>query len=420
MIHRAISRRTMPLRSGDASAWLVLATVLACVGWGLLQASSAMAQTSAPKSTSAFQDVARRADAAREADEIPTAIKLYEEAVRLNPTWQEGWWYLGSLQYDGNQYAKAAPALRRLTALNPKMSAACALLGLSEFETREYRQAFSHLKRAHELGNTPELAHVADYHLALLFNVRGEFEMARSLLSKLVVQNVNSEDVQVGLGLSLLRVPLLPAQLDPSKDALIHDAGTIGGFLALKEYERADPAFRDLLKKYPSAPFAHYAYGAMLASRGKEEAAEEQFRQETAITPESGLAYMEWAFLEFHAQHYATALPLAQSAVKLAPDSSMAHYLVGSILLALGKPTASIPQLETARRLAPASPEVRYSLARAYAKAGRGEESRREQAEFARLQSKTRAASDRESESNPPTHNSAPPDSQTPPPMSQQ
>src|ERR1035441_10198114 len=79
--------------------------------------------------------------------------------------------------------------------------------------------------------------------------------------------------------LSLLRVPLLPAQLDPSKDALIHDAGTIAGFLALREYERADIAFRDLLKKYPSTPFAHYAYGAMLAGRGQEEAAEAQFQE---------------------------------------------------------------------------------------------------------------------------------------------
>jgi len=393
---------------------------LACVGWALLHGNFAIAQTSAPKGPPAFQDLARRAATARDAGDIPAAIKLYQKAVRLNPVWQEGWWYLGSLQYDSSQYAQAATDLRRLTSLNPKMSAAWALLGLSEFESHDLSQAFTHLQRARALGNAPELANVADYHLALLFNVRGEFEVARSLLSKLVLQNVNSEDVQVGLGLSLLRVPLLPAQLDPSKDALIHDAGTIGGFLALKEYERADPGFRDLLKKYPGTPFAHYAYGAMLAARGREEAAEAQFQEETTITPESGLAYMEWAFLEFHAQHYATALPLAQSAVRLAPNSSMAHYLVGSILLAQGKTTASIPQLETARRLAPASPEVRYSLARAYAKAGRGEESRHEQAEFARLQSKTPATSERESESNPPTHNSAPPGSQTPPPMHQQ
>ena len=307
-----------------------------------------MAQTSGPKGPPAFQDLARRAATARDTDEIPAAIKLYEKAVRMNPAWQEGWWYLGSLEYDSSQYAQAATTLRRLTSLNPKMSAAWALLGLSEFETHDLSHAFAHLQRARSLGNTLELANVADYHLALLFNLRGEFETARSLLSKLVLREVNSEDLQVGLGLSLLRVPLLPAQLDPSKDALIHDAGTIAGFLALREYEQADLAFRDLLKKYPGTPFAHYAYGAMLAARGREEAAEAQFQEESTITPESRLAYMEWAFLEFHAQRYATALPLAQSAVRLAPDSSMGHYLLGSILLGQGETAASIPQLESA------------------------------------------------------------------------
>jgi tetratricopeptide (TPR) repeat protein len=405
MIHGTIIHRKMSFRGGGACRCLVLA----CVGWALMHGNSAMAQTSPPKGPPAFQDLARQAATVRDAGEIPAAIKLYEKAVRLHPSWQEGWWYLGSLEYDSSEYAQAATALRRLTSLNLKMSAAWALLGLSEFETHDLSPAFTHLQRARTLGNTPELANVTDYHLALLFNLRGEFEKARFLLSKLVLRDVNSEDLQIGLGLSLLRVPLLPAQLDPSKDALIHDAGTIAGFLALREGERADIAFRDLLKKYPSTPFAHYAYGAMLAGRGQEEAAEAQFQEESTITPESGLAYLEWAFLEFHAQRYATALPLAQNAVRLAPDSSMGHYLLGSILLGEGEIAASIPQLETARRLAPASPEVRYSLARAYAKAGRSEESRREQAEFTRLQSKAEAAErNKQAEAGPPTHDALP------------
>jgi predicted Zn-dependent protease len=151
-------------------------------------------------------------------------------------------------------------------------------------------------------------------------------------------------------------------------------------------------------------PFAHYAYGTALASRGKEEAAEAQFQEETTVTPDSGLAYMEWAFLEFRSQHYAAALPLARNGVKLAPTSSMAHYVLGSILLAQGDTSASIPALETARRLAPASPEVRYSLSRAYGKAGRSEESRRERTEFARLQSKTAPTGSNGGESDPPAN----------------
>jgi predicted Zn-dependent protease len=272
------------------------------------------------------------------------------------------------------------------------------LLGLSEFETEDFPGAFSHLRRAQALGieNPPELANVAVYHLGLLLNLRGEADAARSLLSKLVRSGVNSEDLQVALGLSLLRVPLLPKQLDPSKDALIHDAGSVAALLARREFEQADAAFRDLLKKYPGASFIHYAYGSMLASRGQDEPAIAQLKAETEVTPESALAYMEWAFLEFNAQHYSDALPPAETAVKLAPNASLARYLVGGILLAQDAAAAAIPHLEMARRLAPSSPEVHYSLARAYAKVGKRDLAKHEQQEFTRLQAGKRNAEEEE------------------------
>jgi predicted Zn-dependent protease len=201
------------------------------------------------------------------------------------------------------------------------------------------------------------------------------------------------------LGLSMLRVPLLPSQLDPSKDALIHSAGEIAAFIAQRQYEQADLAFQHFLKQYPSTPFAHYAYGAMLAARGQEGAAEAQFREETQVTPESALAFAEWAFIEFRAQHYETALPLAQTATRLEPRFFMAHYVFGDILLANGDTSASVTQLETARRLAPESPEIRYSLARAYAKAGKPALAKREHAEFLHLRARKDAAlHDRETE----------------------
>jgi predicted Zn-dependent protease len=342
----------------------------------------------------AFQDLAQRATAARDGDDIAGAVKLYREAVRLKPEWQEGWWYLGSLFYDSNRYPEAENALRHLTSLNAKLGAAWALLGLSEFETHDFPQSLVHLERARNLGvgDHQELADVADYHLAILLNLQGQCEGARSLLEDLLLRGKNSEDVQVALGLSILRVPLLPAQLDPSKDALVHSAGEVAASIARREYEEADVGFQHLIKQYPSTPFVHYAYGAMLASRGQEDAAEAQFREETKVTPESGLAYAEWAFIESRALRYDTALPLAQTATRLAPRFFMAHYVLGDILLARGDIAASVTELEAARRLAPESPEIRYSLARAYAKAGKSELAKREHAEFLKLRTRKDAA----------------------------
>jgi predicted Zn-dependent protease len=360
---------------------------LLCLAPLLITASLAATQKqSRPLQNS---DMARRAEFAREKGDA-AAIRLYHQALIQNPAWQEGWWYYGSLLYDNNQYSKAANALRRLTRLNSQLGGAWALLGLSEYESHDFGHALEHLHRAKDVGvgDNESLANVTDYHLAIMLNARRQFEEARNLLSSLVLRGEHSEDVQVGLGMSLLRVPLLPSQLDPSRDALVHDAGNVGSFLAKRQYEKADAAFQLLLAKYPTTHFLHYAYGTMLASRGKDDLAEAEFQHEIVLTPDSALPYMAWAFLESRASDYREALPLAQKAVQLSDHSFLAHYLLGSAQLGTGNSAESISQLEIARRLAPESPEVRYTLARAYAKAGQATLARHEQAEFTKLNAK--------------------------------
>ena len=388
-------KRRISLRLGFICICLCLATI-----------ASSWAQLRRPDGAS-FEKTAQRAEEARERGDVAGAVRLYHAGLVLKPGWQEGWWYYGSLLYDNNQYAEAVRALRRLTALNARLGGAWALLGLSEFEIRDYGRALAHLQRGRDLGygDAASLADVADYHLAILLNAHGDCDRARWLLASLLLRGVNSENVQVGLGLSLLRVPVLPSQLDPSKDALVHDAGNTAARVARKQYEQADAGFRQLIAKYPSTHFVHYAYGAMLASRGQEEAAKEEFRAETAVTPDSALPYMEWAFVESKASNYKDALPLALKAVELSPNSFLAHYLLGNALFATGRIRRSVVQLERACRLAPESPEVRYSLGRAYAKAGNAQLARREQAMFMQLQ----AARQHKSES----EESAAPASQT-------
>ena len=359
--------------------------------------AGATAQTS---STSSFSDLAQRAGAARDKGELSTAIQLYRKALALKPQWQEGLWDLGSLLYDNGQFPAASTTLHQLTVLNPKLGGAWALLGLSEYETGRYDPALNDLRRARSLGtgSNSDLADVVDYHLAALLNLRGEFEASNILLSSLFRRGRKSEDLQVAMGIAFLRVPLLPSQIDPSKDALIHDAGTLAALLALKQYEEAEAGFRALLEKYPGTSFVHYAWGAMLASEGKDDAAEAQFQEETKMNPASSLAYTEWAYLESKAGRSADAISIAQKAVELSDNSFMAHYVLGNSLLATGKTEDSIPQLERARDIAPESPEIRYSLSRAYAKLGKNDLARREQAEFLRLKKNQQSLRDKDAQ----------------------
>ena len=113
--------------------------------------------------------------------------------------------------------------------------------------------------------------------------------------------------------------------------------------------------------------------------------AEEQLVEETKITPGSALPFLRRSTIALQLRHAENAGQLAQRAVQLTPESAEGHYLLGRSWLELGKTADSVKELETARGLAPNSPEVRFSLARAYAKAGQPEAAEQERAAFERL-----------------------------------
>jgi len=346
-----------------------------------------------------------RAAEAREQNRLQEAVELDKKALQLNPRWEEGWWDVGRVDYEANNYGDAVKAFRNVVELDPKFGTAWAFLGLCEFETHDYANSFVHLEMAGSkgVGNNPELWNVVKFHTALLYILHGEFESANKLLSELVHQNILSENVKMALGLTLLRVPLLPDQIDPEKDALIAEAGKVGELIALLDFDEADTAFQQLVRDYPSTPFVHYAYASMLSGLSEYEKAEVQLREEIKISPESSVPYLQLAYVNVRINHFQDALPLAQQAAKLAPQSFAAHYLLGRALLGTDKVANAIDELSTAKRLAPDSPEIRYNLAVALAKAKRPREAAKEQAEFQRLSAlrlKERTGGDSYRESN--------------------
>ena len=135
----------------------------------------------------------------------------------------------------------------------------------------------------------------------------------------------------------------------------------------------------------PATPYLHYAYGCALASASRYDEAEEQLVEETKITPGSPLPFLRRSGIALQLRHAENAAHLAQQALQLAPNSGEGHYLLGRSWLELGKIADSVKELETARDLEPTSPEVRFSLARAYAKAGQPDAAEKERAAFESL-----------------------------------
>jgi len=166
---------------------------------------------------------------------------------------------------------------------------------------------------------------VALYHLAILFNLQGEFERATNLLTSTFGSSGLPEQIKVSLGLALLRVPLLPAQVDPEKDALVHAAGEVAALLTNHEVEAASRGFEEMLRDHPDTPYLHYRYGVALAEALLEERAEFQLREETRTTPQSALPWIALTSLTTKRNRPGEALRAAEQAVQIAPHSAAAY-----------------------------------------------------------------------------------------------
>lgn len=315
-----------------------------------------------------FEALAKDATGAREGGRTEEAIRDYQNALRLHPDWVEGWWYLGTLLYDGGRYAQAIPAFQKLLKLAPEAGPAWNFLGLCEYETKDYGNALEHLTRGLRLGDAddPETSRVSKYHLALLLNLSGRFEEAASLLAAAFGESQISPQVKVAFGLALLRVPLLPEEVDPSKDALIRAAGEAAAALAQKDSEKTLNAFLSLLEENSSTPYLHYAYGKALGAAAREEEALVQQREEIRISPTSALPWTEVSQLQLRLHHAEQALQAATEGVKLEPNSSTAHRALGKALEALGENVKAAEELNVAAKLATEKPLRDETMVRLY------------------------------------------------------
>ncbi len=201
----------------------------------LLPSYVAVAQTkSAPQgkaagaaNASGFEALVKKAEAAREADQTDEAIRLYTQVVHMRPGFAEGWWYLGMLFYEADQYAAGRAAFRHVTGLKPEMALGWAMLGLCEYETKDFESALAHLEKADQLKIPSEQGFydVSKYHFALLLIRSGRFESSVKIIGDFARQGKDGPQFSEAMGLAALRKPLLPNELPPLERELVLDVG---------------------------------------------------------------------------------------------------------------------------------------------------------------------------------------------------
>jgi tetratricopeptide (TPR) repeat protein len=325
-----------------------------------------------------FDDLARRALAARDANDLPQAIDLFQQALRINPRWSEGWWFLGTAAYDADRYDIARDALARCVALKPDVAPAWGLLGLSEFQLGDYGNALRHIEQSLlDPRLDGQMARVLRFHEGMLLAHAGEFDRAMASYALFAHDDHPPTALLPAIGITALREPLLPSQIPPERRELVGAAGATVWAAMSQDEAHGAAAFQRLLSRFPASPEVHVLMdGYLLVAPLR--AAGDEFRRELQADPSNSAAATMLACLLLNHDDRAGALPWATKAVQLAPKLSMAQYALGRSLAATADLAEGIRHLELAVHLDPTNIDNGIALASAYSKAGRTAEARAE------------------------------------------
>jgi tetratricopeptide (TPR) repeat protein len=363
--------------------WLLLSLSLAGFLW--LFPDSASPQTKYPSAK--FAALSKQAEEARDSDRLEEATALYTKALALQPRWVEGWWSLGTIEYDRDHYAKAALDFEKVIALDSSNGTAHAMLGLCQFELGKDEPALKNLLAAERLGVTKDerLRNVALYHMGILQLRAKKFGDAKETLGHLAVDRVRTKELTVGLGLAaLLLTPReAPPEGTPGAD-VVERAGEAEVLLDSNEFDQAKQKYAQLTSEFPDYPNLHFAFGRLLLETHDTDQAIAEFQRELQRDPKNVNSMLEIAAV-LRMTDPRGALNYAIDAAKLAPQLPFAHYLLGLLRFDTGDPAAAVPELEIAQKAFPQEAEVYFSLGNAYGRVGRKADAAKARAEFARL-----------------------------------
>lgn len=199
-----------------------------------------------------FYELTAKAADARDEGDTSDAIKLYEAVPQLDPKWPDGWWYVGSMQYEMNAYGPASDALTHYIDLTPGAGPAYALRGLCEFEESKDSESLEVLQREISLGaaNQPKNAAVILYHDGLLLTKLGRLQEALGQFTTMVKHGTLYEDI-----------------ISPS--STITHAMLAWAYGLRGDYPQALPDAQKAVAEDPSLSLAHLVLGRSMIETGE-------------------------------------------------------------------------------------------------------------------------------------------------------
>ena len=338
-----------------------------------------------------LDDLPQRATAARDAGNLPAAIHLYQQAVQQKAGWAEGWFYLGLLNYESDQFANATAAFTSFLKLQPGVPPVMALRGLTEFESSDYDDALRDLDQAvlHGAANDPHNEQIIRFHLAQLLTRAGRFDDAMKQYQFFAARHIENSDLLVGLGLVGTRTAILMSEVPAQQRPMLEDVGRATYTFLSGDNEGAQRLFNTLFAQYPSSPQLYLFYATLLY-RDRSNLAIDAIRNEVTAMPDNGYARAVLAFTLMIAGRFAEARPEAEKAVEQKPDLEMAQIALGRCLIETRSSPSDDKRAEELLNQVlshdSSNLEAHVALAALYSRTGRREDEYRERMACLRLE----------------------------------
>ncbi|HZD31791.1 MAG TPA: tetratricopeptide repeat protein [Candidatus Angelobacter sp.] len=256
---------------------------------------------------------------------------------------------IGSTYYKKGDYLKAADALKKAVAEDPKDKEAVQLLGLSYYLAGRPAEAIPYLEQVQTWY--PRANVDASYILGVAYIQTKDYPSARKSFAKMFDVSPDSAASYLFTARILFRQEFIPIAEDYAQKAVAAD---------------------------PKLPLAHQLLGEIHTFTSKIPEAITDFQQELAINPAYPPAYYKLADAYSRVQKYDEAERLLQRSIWLDASSTGPYILMGKVLEKKGEPVLALRTLQRAAAMDPNNPMTHQLLGQAYRDLGKTDEAEQE------------------------------------------
>ena len=353
--------------------------ILALIAVALAMAAAPAEDARASQGTAVVRVDAKvafeKGQAALQAGDLDLAEKCFRQVLSVDAGSAAAYANLGVIAMRRKDWDGALTLLRKGEHLDAKMVGIRLNIGLVEFRRADYGAAIAPLSSV--VRDQPDSSQAR--YLGLCQVLTERYAEAMATLQPLWAER--SGDVMYLYVLGIAAHNAGDTQLDEKALARMIEVGgdspelhlILGkAYLNRLENDKAIAELERAAAESPRSPFVHFNLGlAQMRLGGKDELAEQEFRQDIAIEPDLADDYAQLgilyareqkpedakkarfglAQLYFDKSKFAAALREADAAAKLAPESQNVHYLRARILGRLGRAAESKTEMAVTQKL---------------------------------------------------------------------